>query len=106
MAQFLAPLSFNWPLSGDVTQGFDWSGARFGLINIDLGFSNAPEVEREALRRVGSYGRQLGQIADALEVVLAHVKIEPKSEHEKDVLAAFRLLQDTIADIKREHSRG
>jgi hypothetical protein len=37
-----------------------------GLININLGQSSAPEVEQEILEDVGSYGRQLGRIGDAL----------------------------------------
>ena len=60
------------PFSGDVTQTINpWTwmsqfvGNQFGL-NINLGQSSAPELERLILDEVGSYGRQLGRIGDAL----------------------------------------
>jgi hypothetical protein len=60
------------PLSGDVTQTINpWTwmtqivGNQFGL-NINLGQSSEPALERLILDEVGSYGRQLGRIGDAL----------------------------------------
>ena len=50
-------------------------GAQFGLINIDLGGAADSDLERKILKTVGSYGRQLGRIGDALEVILKHVKL-------------------------------
>ncbi len=50
-------------------------GAQFGFINIDLGAAGESDLERKLLDRVGSYGRQLGRIGDALEVILKHVKL-------------------------------
>ena len=44
-------------------------GAQFGLINIDLGNTAESDLERKILDWVGSYGRQLGRIGDALEIV-------------------------------------
>lgn len=70
---------FKLPLSGDVAQTINpWTavfnpyGSQFGLININLGKSSAPQVEAEVLSDVGSYGKQLGRIGDALLVLLAH----------------------------------
>jgi hypothetical protein len=48
-------------------------GSQFGLINISLGETRHPEVERAVLAEVGSYGRQLGHIGDALEVLMDQV---------------------------------
>ena len=45
-------------------------GAQFGFFNINLGQTPRPDVEQEILERVGSYGRQLGRIGDALQVLL------------------------------------
>jgi hypothetical protein len=42
-------------------------GSQFGLINVTLGQSSAPEVEGDVLSDVGTYGKQLGQIGDALD---------------------------------------
>ena len=58
---------------------FYQQGAQFGLINIDLGATAHPETEQKILEEVGSYGRQLGRIGDALEVLLNHVKLEQLS---------------------------
>ncbi len=50
---------------------FNQQGAQFGFINIDLGDTAESDLERKLLDRVGSYGRQLGRIGDALEVILS-----------------------------------
>ena len=49
-----------WPFSGDVSQliapwtsWFSAFGSQVGLININLGRSSAPEVERDILDEVG-----------------------------------------------------
>ncbi|MEJ1976901.1 MAG: hypothetical protein WDN49_13120 [Acetobacteraceae bacterium] len=55
---------------------FYQQGAQFGFINIDLGQTPHPEAEQAILDEVGSYGRQLGRIGDALEVLLKHIKRE------------------------------
>jgi hypothetical protein len=48
-------------------------GGEFGFINIDLGNTQHPELEQQILDEVGSYGRQLGHIGDALEVIMRHL---------------------------------
>ena len=45
------------------------SGDQFGLINIDLGNGDGT-VERNILADVGSYGRQIGHLGEALEVLI------------------------------------
>ena len=54
---------------------FNQQGAQFGFINIDLGNTAESDLERKILDKVGSYGRQIGRIGDALEVILKHVKL-------------------------------
>ena len=79
---------------------FYQQGAQFGLINIDLGQTSHPEVERAILDDVGSYGRQLGRIGDALEVLLNHVKLDRLSQAEKDALSVLRGQLAAVRQVK------
>ena len=104
---------FKLPLSGDVNQQispfttlFSPIGSQYGLINITVGRSSDPKVEADALTDVGSYGRQLGLIGDALIVLLKHFKPDEgvtESEH-KAIDALYKML-DEIADVKDRHKR-
>ena len=82
---------------------FYQQGAQFGLINIELGQTPHPETERAILEEVGSYGRQLGRIGDALEVLLHHVKLGDLSQAEED---ALDLLRGQLAAIRQVKRRG
>jgi len=93
------------PLSGDVTQAINpWTwfvksvGGQFGLININLGKSSDPVLEQQILDDVGTYGRQLGQIGDALAVLLRHVKLADLNPDEVRAIEAFQL---QLAQIER-----
>jgi len=79
---------------------FYQQGAQFGFINIDLGDTPHPEVEQAILDDVGSYGRQLGRIGDALEVLLDHVKLDSLSAAEKDALSALRGQLAAVRQVK------
>jgi hypothetical protein len=81
---------------------FYQQGAQFGLINIDLGETAHPEVEQAILDEVGSYGKQLGRIGDALDVLLKHVKLEGLSQEEQDTLDVLR---GQLAEVKRVKQR-
>jgi hypothetical protein len=105
---------FKLPLSGDVFQAINpWSdmfkafGSQFGLININLGRSPAPEIEQDVLREVGSYGRQLGRMGEALTILIE--KLEPKlgdlTKDERLTLDAFRVMQSEIDQTKADHRR-
>jgi hypothetical protein len=105
--------TFKLPLSGDVVQSINpWTaflspiGSQFGLININLGQSSEPKVEEEALSDVGSYGKQLGRIGDALIVLLAHFHPrQPLSESEAAAIAALKEMLNKVADVKEKHAR-
>jgi hypothetical protein len=95
------------PLSGDVSQTINpWTwflkavGSQFGLININLGKSSDPELEQQILEEVGTYGRQLGQLGDALEVLINHVKLEDLKPQEQQAIAAFRYQLEGVARLK------
>jgi hypothetical protein len=97
------------PLSGDVTQTINpWNwfmktvGGQFGLVNINLGRSADPAVEEQILEEVGSYGRQLGRIGDALGVLIKHIKPEDLSEDDRKKLWA---LEAQLAEIERVKRR-
>ena len=97
---------FKLPLSGDVTQWINpitswWSGNQ---VSVNLGESGSTETEAEILRRVGSYGRQLGKITDALVVLLRHLPDRKNlPPEERKVIDAFEKVANDIADIKEKH---
>jgi hypothetical protein len=78
-------------------------GAQFGFINIDLGQSAHPETEQAILDDVGSYGRQLGRIGDALEVLMKQVKRDGLSAADKD---ALNVLEGQLAEVRQVKRRG
>jgi hypothetical protein len=100
---------FRLPLSGDVFQAINpWNwfvrtvGNQVGLVNINLGKSSDPQLEEQILDEVGSYGRQLGQIGDALAVLIKHVKLDALNAEDKRKITDF---QCQLAEIDRLKSR-
>ncbi|MDB5857339.1 MAG: hypothetical protein JWQ76_1028 [Ramlibacter sp.] len=101
---------FKLPLSGDVTQTINpWNwflqseGGQFGLINVNLGMSANPGLEQRILDDVGSYGRQLGRIGEALDVLLDHVKLDRLDARERTVIEDFRLQLAQVKRLKEQH---
>ncbi|MGX9965366.1 hypothetical protein ACVFYP_18695 [Roseomonas sp. F4] len=81
---------------------FYQQGAQFGLFNVQLGRTPDPAVEQKILEDVGSYGRQIGRLGDALEVLLRHVKLEGLSPEEVD---ALDILRGQLAEVRRIKQR-
>lgn len=77
-------------------------GAQFGFINVNLGATSRPDIEQAVLDEVGSYGRQLGRIGDALEVLVKHVKLDGLTPEEAD---ALKMLDGQLAAIRKVKSR-
>jgi hypothetical protein len=102
---------FKLPLSGDVVQSINpftafFSGNQFGPITINLGQSSEPDIEGEVLNDVASYGKQLGQIGDALIVLIRHFKPEASlSKDEKKAIAKLERMLNDIAEKKEDHKR-
>lgn len=101
----------NLPLSGDVSQVIDpWTwcmrvfGSQLGLVNINLGKSSDPELEQEILDDVGSYGRQLGQLADAVRVLLSHMSHANFTKEDKVAVDAFLYQMKEIDRLKSRRS--
>lgn len=102
-----------FPFSGNVSQAINpWNwfnkvlGGQFGFVNINLGRSTDPELEHQILEEVGSYGRQLGQLGDVLEAVLAHMPTDTWGEEAKEAVTAFKLQMAAVKRLKAGRRRG
>jgi len=80
---------------------FYQQGGQFGLVNIDIGQTPDEDLERKILHEVGSYGRQLGRMGDALEVLLRHVKLDGLSQAEQDALDILKGQLAAVRQIKQ-----
>lgn len=101
-----------FPLSGDVWQAINpWTwllnaaGNQVGFVNINLGKSADPELEARILDEVGSYGRQIGRLGEALGVLLKHVRPDDLSDDEKKTIWAFESQLTEIERLKSMRSR-
>jgi len=103
--------NFYLPLSGNVRQDINpwtwWtriSNGQLGFININMGKSSDPALEQQILDDVGSYGRQIGQLGDALEAVLAHMKTDTWDPDAKEAVEAFKFQLAEIRRLKRSRA--
>jgi len=78
------------------------TGGQVGLINIALGQTARPDIERTVLNEVGSYGRQIGRIGDALEVLIRHFEMKDLPQAERDALT---ILMGQLAEIRKVKAR-
>jgi hypothetical protein len=99
------------PLSGDVTQAINpWNwmfssvGGQFGVVNINLGKSADPQLEKQILEDVGSYGRQLGRLGDVVGVLLKYVKTSDLSDDDKKKIWAFESQLTEIEGLKAQRA--
>jgi hypothetical protein len=83
---------------------FNSQGAQFGLFNINLGQTAAPETEVAILEEVGSYGKQLGRIGDVLELLIARVPRDGLSGEERETIKIFEGQLAEIRKIKRREA--
>lgn len=99
---------FKLPLSGDVVQWINpmtWF-MNGNSVNVYLGESSSPEIEAEILDRVGTYGRQMGRLTDAVAVLLRHLPDRATlSDDERTAIGAFEDMAREIAAIKERHRR-
>jgi|SRR5271156_4978291 len=99
--------SVRLPLSGDVTQTidpFNWSsrGGQFAFFNIDLGSSADPAAERDIIAEIGSYGRQIGRLGDALAVLLKHVDTSKFSAEDWMAVGALKTQLESVERSKKK----
>jgi hypothetical protein len=94
------------PLSGDVLQRIVTSWFRdgqFGLVNIQ-GVSRDPGLEERIVTQVAGYGRQLGRLLEAVDVLARHPPGGLTPEEEKP-LAALQELAGEIAQVRADAAR-
>ncbi len=98
-------MRINAPFGGDVTQFFsifsNWfrSVGQIGFINIDLGRTSKPELERSILDEVGSYGRQIGWISEALDVLITQADLDRTKLSYEDI-AALHTFQKMVKHVE------
>lgn len=101
--------SNHFPLSGAVAQWIRSFG-QIGLVNIVFpGRSKNLELEATIVEDFG-YGRQLGRITDALEVLINHCQDSlaraPLSEQEREAIAGFHSMAYEIRQLKARYRAG
>lgn len=99
------------PLSGNVTQSIlPWNfsfvptGGQWGLVNISLGRSSDPDMEQTILDDVGSYGRQLGRVSEALGALIDALQPD-LSPSQREAVEDFQEMLREIAKVKQRRSR-
>jgi len=78
-------------------------GWQLSLFSVNVGVSSDAEMEKAVIQQVGSYGKQIGHLAEALEIVIKHQKLLEStllSEQQKDVLQVFLGDVSTIRTLK------
>ena len=93
----------SFPLGGDVVQSIlPWTA----VFNINLGNSGDPAVEKQVLSTVASYGKQLGRIGDALEVVLhAYRPARELTAREADAIEDLSSMLREIRKVKAKYGK-
>ena len=82
---------------------FAWSGEQIGLVNISIGETRHPELERKILDEVGSYGRQIGRLGDAMEVLMSLIDKASLSDDQRDTLEVLEGELAKIRKVNRAH---
>lgn len=87
MFPFVYAPTYEYPLSGNVTQGISptFAGEIAGL----------PEVEYEVITSVASYGTQLGKLSDAVLALAEHIGLDNTE------IATLRQISDDVQDAKK-----
>ena len=99
------------PLSGDVTQAIDTSlvrgiGDQLGFININTSQAGDPALERRIVEEVASYGRQLGRLLDAVDVLIRRDTPGKLTRGDQRALDELRALRAEIDATKQRSAAG
>ena len=71
-----------------------------GFINISGNASAKPDVERDIIENVATYGRQLGRISDVLDILLQRADADKWRGRDAKALGDFRAMLQNIAAVK------
>jgi hypothetical protein len=88
----LAPTTLTQPILPN------WS---FNLFSVNLGATSNAAVEQEVLQNVGSYGKQIGHLAEALEVVVKRLKLLEAKELPQEERDAIQVFLGDVAAVRR-----
>ena len=80
----------------------NWS---FNLFSVNLGATSNAEVEQQALEQVGSYGKQIGHLAEALEVIIQRLQLLESKQLSRDDKDALQVLLGDVAAVRKIKSR-
>ncbi len=94
---WLRPWVGRGPLSGDVTQAIDAS-----FIRLTTTSAGNPELERQIVEQVASYGRQLGRVLDALDVLIRQTEDADLASGDRQTLDALLSLRGDIEAAKEQ----
>lgn len=91
------------PLSGDVTENITPSiGGQLGLFNINATRSGDPAVEQRIITEVASYGRQLGWLVEAVDVLAQRQSRRGLGEADFHALDQVHALAERVAAVKEQ----
>ena len=113
MMQPWFPFTLNFP-SGDVDLA-NWFSPK-----VEVSYAGTPEIERDVVERVASFGRQLGILTDALLEVAGPAKGEKlqrlqklhdeveavKMRHRSDVARDAKAAIERLADLDRNELKA
>jgi len=86
-----------------VTSWLSGAMSQIGFINISNMSSGDSDLEKSIIREVGSYGRQLGRITEALQAVCNHLDYTNWGSDEQQAVKDFIRMADDIQAHKRKH---
>ena len=79
-----------------------WSLSLGSLFTVNLGNAGDAELEQRMLNEVGSYGRQIGQLGDAVGVLVALVDRNRLTDEQKGALEKLDDQLRLVALIKEQ----
>lgn len=88
----LAPTSLSQPILPN------WS---FPLFQVNLGATSNAKVEQAALENVGSYGKQIGRLAEALEVVIHRLELLDSADLSREDKDALQVFLGDVAAVRK-----
>ena len=93
------------PLSGNVAQDFDAAvvrtvGSQLGFINVTAPAAADPQLEKQITEQVASYGRQLGRLMDAVDVLVRRLDRTALTADDDHALTELEQLRAEIEAVK------
>jgi len=87
------------PFSGDVTQPWSWL-YQFAPITINQMKTENPTLEKKIVNETASYGKQLGKLMEAVQILVRHLDSDQLAGDERELLNSFSRMANEISAIK------